>query len=131
MCTVIVRLLYRPRHQLYRQRFLRCLPQYHERFLISKSFADYLGSVALRSDAHRVLKGPTCPENKENARNMNTYISFQARLQSYEKRLLASSCPSVREKQLERIFMKFDIWIFFFGKICRENRSFHENLSRI
>jgi len=61
--------------------------------------------------------------------------SFYARSQSCEKWLLASSCLSVRPSAwnnsapTRRIFMKFNIWVFF------ENLSrkfqFHYNLTRI
>jgi len=70
---------------------------------------------------------------------LNLVMFFSRFSQNCEKRLLASSClsvclsfrpsfrPSVRMEQLgstEPIFIKFNIWGFFFSKICSENPMF-------
>jgi len=56
------------------------------------------------------------------------WVCFYARSKNCEKRLLASSCPSVcpsawnNSASTDWIFMKFDIW--YFSKTCQESTSF-------
>jgi len=61
-----------------------------------------------------------------------TSHTFQVLLQNCEKRLLDSSCPSVRTEQLGYQWTDFhEIWYEYFSKICRQKFTFHWNLTWI
>ena len=57
-----------------------------------------------------------------------SFVNFYARSQNFEKRLLSSSCPSVRPHRTTRLplsGLRLNLaFSFFFSKICRENSSF-------
>jgi len=53
-----------------------------------------------------------------------TKFSFQALSQNFEKRLLASSCLSIRPSAWYNLAPTGRIFFQYFSKICRENSNF-------